>query len=302
MKKTRRLACTGSLRSRRRASGVHKTLTHQDAHPRPHQQQEHAPTRVEDAFTEYENDTYTRHKELEVTYAVHTPLSIDCSTRAGLFDWMGEAHKQLQMEPSTLFLSYNILDRYCALATVEARALRLVGAAALVIAGKYEEIDPPSMRSYVNVCLQSYDKHEIITMESRILECLEYRVTVPTVYTFMAFASRAVGGGSSQLASAMWLARCVMRSAATLAYKPSVLAAAIVYLTRAQVVGYTQAQCQVHASMCAVSHADLVSAANHIIDCVGKSVGVMRKAEHPAPAATEAPVVVVTGTPLIAVQ
>ncbi|KAG5191333.1 cyclin-like protein [Tribonema minus] len=198
-------------------------------------------------------------------YAPRKGTGISPSRRCGLFDWIMAARKRLMLEPSTLHMAFSIADRFCAVDRVDDTELRLFGAAALMIACKYEETVVHSVRTYVYICDMSYHKLELIDMERRILERLEYRLTVPTTYTFMAYAMRDTSGTPAQLKRARRYAESALRDHRTLAHLPSEIAAAAIYLSRAQDVGHVQAQKTALNGMCSVSHVALARSVNHMI-------------------------------------
>jgi hypothetical protein len=57
--------------------------------------------------------------------------------RPYLLDFLIEAHQYFQLLPETLFLTINLLDRYCSRRVVYKRHYQLVGCASLPIAAKY---------------------------------------------------------------------------------------------------------------------------------------------------------------------
>ena len=57
--------------------------------------------------------------------------------RPYLIDFLVEAHAAFALLPETLFLTVNLLDRYCAKRVVYKQHYQLVGCAALLIAAKY---------------------------------------------------------------------------------------------------------------------------------------------------------------------
>ena len=57
-----------------------------------------------------------------------------------------------------------------------------MGVTALHIAGKYEEIHPPSLRQLLKVVNNStLEKEEVLRMEFEILSAVEFEVVVPSV-------------------------------------------------------------------------------------------------------------------------
>jgi hypothetical protein len=57
--------------------------------------------------------------------------------RPYLIDFLIEAHSAFSLLPETLFLTVNLLDRYCSKRVVYKQHYQLVGCAALLIAAKY---------------------------------------------------------------------------------------------------------------------------------------------------------------------
>ena len=60
------------------------------------------------------------------------------------------------------------------------------GIAALVIANKYEEVYGPVLRDYETICAGAYTRADILRMERSILKTLDFNLTVPTAFTFLA--------------------------------------------------------------------------------------------------------------------
>lgn len=65
--------------------------------------------------------------------------------RAILIDWLIEVHHKFELNPETLYLTINIVDRYLAVEFSSRRELQLVGISAMLIASKYEEIWAPEV-------------------------------------------------------------------------------------------------------------------------------------------------------------
>lgn len=85
------------------------------------------------------------------------------SMRAILVDWLVEVHAKFKLLPETLFLTVNIIDRFLTIVKPIKRAkLQLVGVTALLIATKYEEIYPPTIKDLVYITDNAYSKEEIL--------------------------------------------------------------------------------------------------------------------------------------------
>ena len=75
--------------------------------------------------------------------------------------------------------------------------LQLVGAAALLIAAKYEEVYPPSIRDFAYITADTYSTKEIREMERDILKTLGYRLNKPLPINFLRRYSK-VGDASTK--------------------------------------------------------------------------------------------------------
>ena len=106
--------------------------------------------------------------------------------RAYLVDWLAELHFKFKMWQETLHVTVGIIDRFLA-AVPELRKteLQCLGITAMHIAGKYEEIYPPELKNLLRVSDNAVSKQEIIEMEYRILNTLQFSVTFPSSYRFL---------------------------------------------------------------------------------------------------------------------
>ena len=78
--------------------------------------------------------------------------------RKVLLDWLVEVHANFKLLPETLFITVNLIDRYCALCQIERKNYQLLGVTCMLIASKYEEIYPPYMKDFVYITDQAYTK------------------------------------------------------------------------------------------------------------------------------------------------
>lgn len=103
--------------------------------------------------------------------------------RPYLLDFLVELHQLFRLQPATLFLAINIIDRYCARRIVFKRHYQLVGCTALWIAGKYEDKKSrvPTLRELSIMCRHAYDDEMFVQMEMHILATLEWSVSHPSL-------------------------------------------------------------------------------------------------------------------------
>lgn len=63
--------------------------------------------------------------------------------------------------------------------------LQLVGATAMYIASKFEEILPPELADFTYITDDTYTKTQIVRMERHILKILDFNLAAPTTQTFL---------------------------------------------------------------------------------------------------------------------
>lgn len=116
---------------------------------------------------------------------------IQWSMRAVLMDWMVQVHARFGLLPETLFLCVNCIDRFLALKVVSLGKLQLVGATALFIAAKYEEINCPTISEVVFMVDGGYNAEEILKAERFMLMMLSFKLGAPGPLSFLRRISKA---------------------------------------------------------------------------------------------------------------
>lgn len=111
-------------------------------------------------------------------------LEITDDMRAVLIDWLVQVHRTYKLRSGTLFLAVNVLDRYLARASIVRTRLQLVGVVALLIAAKFEEIDPPTVVDLVHVTDSAFTKNDILQLECQMLITLDFKITAPVAPHF----------------------------------------------------------------------------------------------------------------------
>ena len=169
------------------------------------------------------------------------PMS-EC-TRASLLFWMDEIAKHFDLAPGTYHRAVSYADRVLSeralpsLADMELDELQLLGAVAVYTAAKYEEqytrfkVNAAGIARFCRIATSK----EVIDMELKMLEELQYDLSGPTVYTFVEHFIRHNNGGEQELEAqrlAHELAEASLLDCRLLHYPPSALAASAVYLAR----------------------------------------------------------------------
>ncbi|KAF8046477.1 hypothetical protein N665_3662s0004 [Sinapis alba] len=188
------------------------------------------------AAVEYVEDMYAFYKEVEneskPQMYMQTQPEINEKMRSILIDWLVDVHVKFDLSPETLYLTISIIDRFLSLKTVPRRELQLLGVSALLIASKYEEIWPPQVNDLVYVTDNSYHSKQILVMEKTILGSLEWYLTVPTQYVFLARFIKAAVPDPEMENMVHFLAELGLMHYDTLKFYPSMLAASAVYTAR----------------------------------------------------------------------
>lgn len=55
----------------------------------------------------------------------------------------------------------------------------------MLIASKYEEIYAPEVRDFVYITDKAFPREEILRMEQKMLQTLNFDVTAPSIYRFL---------------------------------------------------------------------------------------------------------------------
>mmetsp|Transcript_6918 Transcript_6918/g.14414 ORF Transcript_6918/g.14414 Transcript_6918/m.14414 type:complete len:662 (+) Transcript_6918:41-2026(+) len=189
---------------------------------------------------------------------------INTDMRAILMDWLVELAEEYKLTSETLFLSGMLVDRSLAISygvegfrggemMVQKDQLQCVGCACTMIAAKLLEITPPGADEFVYISDNSYKRKDILEMEANIVNSLGFNLNFVTpyhhVHRFLA-ASQASSPCSLSADRAamrlgkhnatnnmmeslvMYLLDLSMLDYAFVNKKPSLVAAAAVYLAR----------------------------------------------------------------------
>ncbi|KAH8701424.1 cyclin-like protein, partial [Phaeosphaeriaceae sp. PMI808] len=111
--------------------------------------------------------------------------------RLQLIEFLIQIHVEFQLPPEALFLSVNLLDRYCCVELVPRNKFQLVGCTALLIAAKYGDSRKgytPSLEELSSACCFAYETWMFAEMEWRVLGALEWVIGHPDTCTFIRLA------------------------------------------------------------------------------------------------------------------
>ncbi|KAJ6967865.1 hypothetical protein D5086_028847 [Populus alba] len=188
------------------------------------------------AGVEYVEDIYKFYKLVENEsrpndYMDRQP-EINEKMRAILVDWLIDVQHKFELSPETLYLTINIIDRFLSVKTVPRKELQLVGMSATLMASKYEEIWAPEVNDLVCISDRAYTHEQILVMEKTILANLEWTLTVPTHYVFLARFIKASIPEKGMENMVYFLAELGLMHYDTVMFCPSMVAASAVYVAR----------------------------------------------------------------------
>ncbi|KAI1075866.1 cyclin-like protein [Whalleya microplaca] len=145
---------------------------------------------------EYGEEIFQYMKEMESAllpnpHYMDLQTEIQWSMRAILMDWVIQVHTRFGLLPETLFLTVNFIDRFLTCKVVSLGKLQLVGATAIFVAAKYEEINCPSVQEIVYMVDSGYTVDEILKAERFMLSMLNFELGWPGPMSFMRRISKA---------------------------------------------------------------------------------------------------------------
>lgn len=136
------------------------------------------------AVADYQDDIVQYMGEVERTSVVSVEMidlqpEVKWYMRPYLLDFLLEIHQTFRLDPQTLFLAVNIVDKYCSKRVVFKRHYQLVGCTALWLAAKYEDKKSrvPTLKELVIMCRNAYDAETFVQMERHILSTLEWSIS-----------------------------------------------------------------------------------------------------------------------------
>lgn len=89
------------------------------------------------------------------------------------------------LNPDSIFLAVNIIDRYTAKTELEKDEYKLVSLAAFMIGSKYEDVYSPNVKSISNIYDFQFEPDLILEKESQILSALDYSLLYTSSYKIL---------------------------------------------------------------------------------------------------------------------
>ncbi|KAM0440834.1 hypothetical protein ACHAPT_000135 [Fusarium lateritium] len=187
------------------------------------------------AAEEYLEDIMKHEETLADASLIDMQREIQWFMRPYLIDFLIEAHAAFALLPETLFLTVNLLDRYCSKRVVYKQHYQLVGCAALLIAAKYGDKKDrvPQIHELNNMCCGLYDAGMFTQMEMHVLNTLDWVIGHPTVDFFTQLMVTEEGDDQEVEHMAAYLCEIALYYREFVSTKPSMMARSSLALARA---------------------------------------------------------------------
>jgi hypothetical protein len=145
---------------------------------------------------EYAEEIFAHLRYLEVKmlpnpFYMEEQTELQWSMRSVLMDWLVQVHSRCNLLPETLFITANFVDRFLSGKIVSLGKLQLVGATALFLASKKEEINCPTLSEIVYMVDNTYSGDELIKAERYMLNILKWELEFPGPMSFLRRISKA---------------------------------------------------------------------------------------------------------------
>ncbi|CAG5132595.1 unnamed protein product, partial [Candidula unifasciata] len=191
----------------------------------------------------YVNPIYSYMRQIEKIYNVRPNYlegtELTGKMRAILIDWLCQVHHKFRLLQETFYLTVAIIDRYLQVKPCIKLRLQLVGVTAMLIASKYEEMHSPQVADFVYITDNAYTKQDILDMEQDILRTIDFCLGRPHCLNFLRRNSKAGQVSAAKHMLAKYLMELALIEYDLLHYRPSLLAAAALYLSMFIIDGST---------------------------------------------------------------
>ncbi|VFQ78280.1 unnamed protein product [Cuscuta campestris] len=159
------------------------------------------------------------------------------SMRLILVDWLVEVAEEYRLVADTLHLTVSYIDRFLSFRALNRSKLQLLGISCMLIASKYEEIQPPHVEDFVYITDNTYTKVEVIAMESDLLKFLGLETGNPTTKTFLRIFTKPSQDNIKFSTMEFEFLCCFLAELSLLDYRcvqylPSLIAASAIFLAR----------------------------------------------------------------------
>ena len=183
-----------------------------------------------DMLPGYVNDVYSHLWELEDKHLVVEDFLKDQDIRpymrAEVIDWLIELQEWFQLVPETLYSTVGIMDRFLQVdRDIPCNQLQLVAVTAMFIASKFEDTMAPRVTKFPELADDLFTTTDILAMELRILNAINYNVSFPVSLHFLRRKSKVGSVTLDTHILARYLVELCLTEYHMSHYKPSIQAA-----------------------------------------------------------------------------
>lgn len=159
--------------------------------------------------------------------------------RCKLVNWLIEVSLHFRLHRETLYLSIHYLDRFLTLNWgIPKQNLQLIGIACLFVAAKLEEIYPPKLKEFAEVCGGICTPQAIFETELEILMMVQWKLNFPTPHFWLNLYAELLWSDEhlslkefvSVRKEAMDILDIAIHTPIMLSFKYSILAASALYI------------------------------------------------------------------------
>ena len=178
------------------------------------------------------NNLVAREKQYSIPkdYLEHQ-AEINTKMRAILVDWLVEISVKFRFKPILIFKTVNLIDRYLVSEMVKQTDLQLLGVACFAINAKVEEIYPPLMEKYIHVCANAYTKKELLAMEAKILETVDFDLHQTCSYSYLTMLSQKIAIEAKPFAFIHYILETCLLESSLARFSNLVTACGAIFLT-----------------------------------------------------------------------
>ena len=150
--------------------------------------------------------------------------------RCILIDWLISLQNKFFMKSKTLFLTVNLIDRYLSQKAIIRTRFQLLGVTALFIASKYEEMYMKNINEFVDITAKTFDKYEILEMESELIDLVEFNLELPLSLDFFCLLGTMYKFDKKEFHLGYFLLEAYLLSLQSCKYKQRQIGLAVCYI------------------------------------------------------------------------
>ncbi|GFY95972.1 similar to CYCLIN A3;4 [Actinidia rufa] len=170
-------------------------------------------------------------------YIEKVQKDVNANMRGILVDWLVEVAEEYKLLSDTLYLSISYIDRFLSANVLNRQKLQLLGVSSMLVASKYEEINPPNVDDFCYITDNTYTKKEVVKMEADILNYLKFEAGSPTIKSFLRKITRIAQEDYKTPNLELeflgyYLAELSLLDYSCVKFLPSLVAASVIFLSR----------------------------------------------------------------------